>query len=114
MSQNTKLIYATAPNSEEAAGIGRALVDARLIACVNIIEGVRSIYRWEEKIEDGKEVVIIMKTTEDKIDAVTEKIKSMHSYDCPAIVALDITGGNDLFLQWVANEVGLKTQGDKE
>jgi len=104
MAQKIKFIYVTAPNIDEASNIGRALVDERLVACVNIIEGVRSIYRWEDKIEDEKEVVLIMKTTENNVDAVTNKIKSMHSYDCPCVVALEISGGNQSFLQWVADE----------
>ena len=104
MAQKIKFVYVTAPNVDEASNIGRALVNEHLVACVNIIEGVRSIYRWENNIEDEKEVVLVMKTTENNVDAVTNKIKSMHSYDCPCVVALEITGGNPSFLQWVANE----------
>ena len=104
MAQKIKFVYVTAPNVDEASNIGRALVKDRLVACVNIIEGVRSIYRWEDNIEDEKEAVLVMKTTESNVDAVTNKIKSMHSYDCPCVVALEVTGGNLSFLQWVANE----------
>ncbi|MDH5771732.1 MAG: divalent-cation tolerance protein CutA [Rhodospirillaceae bacterium] len=104
MAQKIKFVYVTAPNVDEASNIGRALVKDRLVACVNIIEGVRSIYRWEDNIEDEKEVVLVMKTTESNVDAVANKIKSMHSYDCPCVVALEVTGGNPSFLQWVANE----------
>ena len=104
MSPKTKFIYATAPSGDEALKIGRALVEERMIACVNIIDGVRSIYRWEDKIEDENEVIMVMKTVEEKVEGVIQKIKSMHSYDCPCVVALDITGGNASFLQWIAGE----------
>ena len=104
MPKNTKLIYVTAPGEDEAASIARALVDERLVACVNIIPAVRSIYRWQGTVEDEKETVLIMKTVDAKVSAVTQKIKSLHSYDCPCVVALDIDGGNDDFLEWIAGE----------
>ena len=104
MPQNTKLIYVTTSGETEAINIGRTLVDERLVACVNIIDGVRSIYRWEGKIEDEKETVLVMKTVSAKVKVVTQKIKSLHSYDCPCVVVVDIVGGNDDFLQWIANE----------
>lgn len=104
MPQKIKFVYVTAPNIDEALKIGRALVQERLAACANIIDGVRSIYRWEGNVVDEKEVVLVLKTVESKVEAVSKKIKSIHSYDCPCIVALEITGGNDEFIKWVASE----------
>ena len=104
MSKNIKLIYVTSSSEDEALNIGRTLIDERLVACVNIIPAVRSIYRWEGAIEDEKEAVLVMKTVGAKVGAVTKKIKSIHSYDCPCVVVMDITNGNDDFLQWIVNE----------
>lgn len=104
MPKNIKLIYATASSEEEALNIGRTLVDQRLVACVNITPAVRSIYRWEGAIEDEKEAVLVMKTVDAKVASVTEKIKSMHSYDCPCVVVMDIVDGNEDFLKWVGDE----------
>ena len=104
MSKNIKLIYVTSSSEDEALNIGRTLIDERLVACVNIIPAVRSIYRWEGAIEDEKEAVLVMKTVGAKVDAVTKKIKSIHSYDCPCVVVMDIINGNDDFLQWIVNE----------
>ncbi|MDH5189264.1 MAG: divalent-cation tolerance protein CutA [Rhodospirillaceae bacterium] len=107
MMQKTIFVYVTTPNIDEALSIGRDLVKDHLVACVNIIDGVRSIYRWKDKIEDEKETVLVMKTVENNIDAVTKKIKSMHSYDCPCVVSMDIVGGNNDFLKWVGEETSL-------
>lgn len=99
------LIYVTTENKAEAERIGRILVEERLAACVNIIDGMNSIYRWEGKIMQATETVLIAKTVQDKVSALTERVKALHSYDCPCVVALPIRGGNELFLNWVAEEV---------
>lgn len=98
------LLYVTASDAEEAARIGRALVEARLVACANVIPGVRSIYRWEGAVQDEAEAVLIAKTDESRLDAATARIKALHSYDLPCVVALTITGGNADFLDWIARE----------
>jgi periplasmic divalent cation tolerance protein len=98
-------IYMTAGSKDEARKIGRELVVARLAACVNILDNMNSFYRWQGEIQDDTEVVIIAKTTEDCVPALIEKVKALHSYDCPCIVAIPVTGGNQAFLDWVAAEV---------
>jgi periplasmic divalent cation tolerance protein len=78
-------IYMTAGNKAEAQKIGKALVESRLAACVNILDNMHSIYRWEEKIQQDSEVVLIAKTTDRRVSQLIDKVKSLHSYDCPCI-----------------------------
>lgn len=99
-------VYITAPNAAAARSIGRALVEARLAACANIFDGMTSVYRWEGAIQEETEAVLIAKTREDLVSALTAKVKALHSYDCPCVVALPIAGGNSAFLDWIAAETG--------
>lgn len=99
------LIYITTENKVEAERIGQALVEERLAACANILDGMRSIYHWEGKLVTDTETVLIAKTTDNKVTALTERVKALHNYDCPCVVALPIFGGNSAFLKWVAEEV---------
>ena len=99
------LIYITTENKAEAERIGQALVEEHLAACVNIIDGMSSIYRWEGRLMQGNETVLIAKTIEAKVPALIQRVKALHSYDCPCIMALPITDGNEAFLNWVAGEV---------
>jgi len=91
----------TAPNDAEASEIARVLVEERLAACVNIIPGMRSIYRWQGEIHDDAEIVLIAKTRRDLVPALTDKIRDMHSNDCPCVVSIPIDGGNPDFLDWI-------------
>ena len=99
-------IYMTAGSVEEARTIGRALVEDRLAACVNLIDGMRSIYRWQDAIQDDAETVLIAKTRADLVDALTERVRALHSYECPCVVALPMVGGNPAFLDWIAEQTG--------
>ncbi len=98
------LLYITAGSAEEAASIARDLLDARLIACANIIDGATSLYRWEGKIAEESEAVMIAKTREDLVEKVIGRVRELHSYDCPCIVAVAIVAGNPAFLDWIENE----------
>ena len=100
----TRLIYITASGMDEARTVCRALVSERLAACVNIIENMRSMYWWEGEIQDDREVIVIAKTRESLVPDLIEKVKSMHSHDCPCVVSLPIVDGNREFLEWVENE----------
>jgi periplasmic divalent cation tolerance protein len=95
------LIYMTAPNDEEAGKIARILVEERLAACVNIMGGMRSVYRWEGEIQEDAEIVLIAKTRRDLVSSLTDRIKEIHPYDCPCVVSLAIDGGNRDFLDWI-------------
>lgn len=101
----TKLIYVTAPSRDEANKIAEAVVAERLAACANILEGITSVFHWDGKLCRETETLLILKTTEEKADALTERIKGLHSYECPCVVILPIEGGSPAFLEWIAREV---------
>ena len=98
------LVYVTAADAAEARKIGRAMVEARLAACANIIAEMTPIFRWEGAIGEGTESVVILKTTEARVDALVEAVEAMHSYDCPCAVVLPIVGGSRAFLDWIGEE----------
>ncbi len=98
------MVYMTAADEDEAGRIGRALVEERLAACVNVIPGMRSFYRWRGEVQDDREVVMIAKTREGLLDALVARVKELHSYDCPCVVALPIVAGNPDFLAWIEAE----------
>lgn len=95
------LIYVTAGSRREALDIGRTLVESRLAACANVLGPMTSIYWWEGAVNEDDEVSLILKTRDGLVGKVIEKIKDMHSYDCPCVVSLPITGGNQAFLDWI-------------
>ena len=99
-----RFVYMTAGSREEAERIGRALVEERLAACVNILDGMQSFYWWQGKIEEGRETVLIAKTREALVDSLSERVKALHSYDCPCVIALPIEGGNADYLAWLLGE----------
>ena len=101
---SASLVYVTTTNSDEAARIGEVLVTERLAASVNILGEVRSIYRWEKEIHDKKEALLIAKTDTLRVDEIVDRIRSLHSYQCPCIVAWRLDGGNDAYLDWVRHE----------
>ncbi len=101
---NVNFVYMTAGSPEEAHSIGRELVASKLAACVNILNDMNSIYMWDGKVQEDSEVVMIAKTTEKQLPALVDKVKSLHSYDCPCIVAIPVSGGNQAFLDWIAAE----------
>jgi len=98
-------IYMTVGSKEEARKIGKELVKTRIAACVNILDPMNSFYMWDGQLQDDTEVVMIAKTTEDRVADLIEKVKSLHSYDCPCIVSLPVSGGHQAFLEWIAAEV---------
>jgi periplasmic divalent cation tolerance protein len=98
------LTYATFPDSELAAEVAESLVSRGLVACANIFPEVKSIYKWMGEVEESKEVVMVAKTKKDLFDKVKNVILEMHSYDTPAIVAVEIVAGDNKFLSWVEKE----------
>jgi len=100
-----RFVYMTAGSKAEAQKIGKALVESRLAACVNILDNMQSIYRWEQEIQQDTEVVLIAKTTASLISQLIEKVIALHSYDCPCIVSLPISDGYPPFLDWIQAEV---------
>lgn len=100
------LIYVTTKDKEEARAIGRHLVRERLAACVNILDRMNSIYVWNDEVQDEQEVVMIAKTTREKMPVLMDAVRAKHSYECPCIVSLPIQDGNPGFLNWIAEQVG--------
>jgi periplasmic divalent cation tolerance protein len=98
------LIYMTAASDDEAMRIGRTLVEERLAACANVIPGMRSLYWWDGRVQDDKEAVLIVKTRAELVAALTERVKALHSYAVPCVVALPIEAGNPAYLDWLRNE----------
>ncbi|MDH4247121.1 MAG: divalent-cation tolerance protein CutA [Deltaproteobacteria bacterium] len=101
---DNRMVYITASSPEEAERIGRALVQERLAACVNLVEGMRSLYWWEGAVQEGREVVLIAKTTEARVPALIARVKALHSYTCPCVVTLPLLEGNPDFLEWIVQE----------
>jgi periplasmic divalent cation tolerance protein len=101
---DVSIIYITTKNTEEAERIGSVLVEERIVACVNIVEKIISRYWWEGKTVRDEESLLIAKTKRTLVPAVIERVKSIHSYTCPCIVALPIEDGNGDFLSWIRNE----------
>ncbi len=99
------LIYITTGNKEEAKTIGKELITSRLAACVNIVDNMNSLYMWEGELQDDNETILIVKTEETHVPALIEKVKSIHSYDCPCVLSLPVSDGNKAFLNWIASEV---------
>ncbi len=98
-----KLIYVTAGSVAEAETIASQLVEERLAACANILGEATSIYWWDDKLNKDRETIFTLKTTAELVDQVIAKILALHSYDCPAVVVLDIEQGNPEFLKWINN-----------
>lgn len=99
-------VYATFADADEAARIARVLIEERLAACANILGPVRSIYRWEGRIEDAAEVAALFKTRADAAEALIARLAGLHGYDVPAAVAWPIAEALPAYAQWVAGEVG--------
>ena len=104
LSEKLCLVYITSGSLEEAKNIGQTLVEQNLVACVNILENMTSIYKWEDKLEEDQEVVMIAKTRKTLMPKLIETVNSLHSYDCPCILELPIQGGNPEFLSWIETE----------
>jgi periplasmic divalent cation tolerance protein len=94
----------TVPADFDAAALARALVDARVAACVNILPAVRSVYRWQGAVEDAIEQQLVMKTTREGVEALWNALKTHHPYDVPEFVVLPVVEGNPGYLEWVRVE----------
>ena len=89
---------------EEAKSIGHILVGQNLAACVNLLKNMTSIYKWEEKLEESQEIILIAKTRKTLMPQLIETVNSHHSYNCPCILELPIQGGNPDFLNWIGSQ----------
>ncbi|SMO34458.1 divalent-cation tolerance protein CutA [Fodinibius sediminis] len=100
---NLRLVYITTNNKQEAKSIGRTLVEEKLAACINIVDGMESIYRWKGEIVEDQETLLIAKTTYHNVNELTERVKELHSYDCPCVISLQLTEqeGNEEYQRWL-------------
>lgn len=101
-----KMIYVTAPDREAALSLARTLVGERLAACANVLDGATSVYWWEGKVCEDSEAVLICKTRVDLVESVIKRVRELHSYACPCVVALPIESGNPAYLDWIRTETG--------
>ena len=98
------VVLVTAPDDETPGKIARALVEEKLVACVNIVPGVRSVYRWEGAVQEDAEVLLVLKTRADRCAAVAARVADLHSYDLPEVLVLPVSAGSDAYLDWVRTE----------
>ncbi len=101
MTPSPVVILSTTPESNLARSIARTLVDEELAACCTIVDNVLSIYRWNSGVEETTECLMVIKTTTDRVTALTERVTSLHPYDVPEIVVLDVDGGSQPYLNWI-------------
>lgn len=100
------IVLITASTEDEAARLARAVVEERLAGCVNIVKGIRSIYSWEGKVEDEPEVLMIVKTRKELFERLSERVRKLHGYTVPEIVALPIVEGSADYLNWLGEVTG--------
>lgn len=98
------LVYCSCPDAASADAIAAALVDERLAACVTALPGARSTYRWQGCIEQAQEVLLLIKTARERLDALTARIRALHPYELPEVIAVEAAGGLAPYLQWVAEQ----------
>ena len=96
------VVLVTAPDEAVAAEIARALVEERLAACVNILSGMRSIYRWQGNVEDEREALMLIKTHRERFAELQSRVKALHPYSVPEVIALPIVAGSPDYLAWLA------------
>lgn len=99
------IVYITASNIKEAKDLAEAIVKERLAACANVVESVESVYWWKGKVEHDSESLIILKTKESKLDELIERVKQLHSYENPEIVAVPVLKGSSEYLDWIDEEL---------
>jgi len=102
--ESVAVVYVTAPDADVAERIARALVGERLAACVNLVPGVRSVFRWEGELEEASEVLLVAKTATERVDALAQRVRELHPYDLPETLAVPASGGSDAYLAWVRAE----------
>ncbi|HET9049921.1 MAG TPA: divalent-cation tolerance protein CutA [Chiayiivirga sp.] len=108
------LVLCTCPNTEVAHTLARTLVDERLAACVNVVPAVQSVYRWQGAVQVDDEVLLLIKTVSAQLKSLQERIQSLHPYELPEVVAVDIDSGLPAYLDWLARETAPDTHPSRE
>jgi periplasmic divalent cation tolerance protein len=99
-----RVVLLTAPDPELAEGLARSLVEERLAACVNVVPGVQSFYRWEGRVETAGEWLLVVKTRADRAVALAARVRELHPYELPEVLELPAVGGSAGYLDWVRKE----------
>jgi periplasmic divalent cation tolerance protein len=99
------IVFCTCESEDEALRIAEALVNGRLAACVNVLPGVHSIYRWKGEVERAREVLLLIKTTVERFPALRDRVGELHTYETPEIIALPVAGGSEKYLSWLEEQV---------
>lgn len=99
------VVLSTAPDAEVAERLAEALVEERLAACVNILPAMRSVYAWEGKTQRSDEHLLIIKTTDERLSELVERLADLHPYECPEVLALAVAGGASAYLEWLTETV---------
>jgi periplasmic divalent cation tolerance protein len=99
------VVLVTAPSADVAATLARTLVEERLAACGNVLPGVRSIYRWQGKVHDDAEVLLVLKTQRSRFPELRDRILSLHPYEVPEVIALPVEAGSGAYLDWIAQSM---------
>jgi periplasmic divalent cation tolerance protein len=102
--QVCSFVYVTCGSTEEAKRIGRTLVEQRLAACANVLPGMASCYRWQGRVEEASEAVLILKTSKEKAPGVIARAAELHSYSVPCAVELPVMSGNPAYIDWILAE----------
>ena len=100
------LVLTTLPNADAAAELARSVVNERLAACANVFPALRSIYKWQNKIQDENEVLVLFKTRQEHYEALKERILELHPYEVPEVLAIPVERGYAAYLDWLAKETG--------
>jgi periplasmic divalent cation tolerance protein len=100
------VVLSACASIEEANRIATELVEKRLAACVNLVSGVRSVYRWKDKIEESQEALLVIKTSRALFESVRLQIEKLHSYELPEVIALPVVDGAEQYLEWMDRELG--------
>lgn len=105
MNSQHVFVYITTSSRDEAEALSKAVIRERLVACTNIIPSMSALFWWNGAVQKEQEVVLVAKTTADVFDRLAERVKALHSYECPCIIGLPVTMGNPDYLAWIDKEV---------
>jgi periplasmic divalent cation tolerance protein len=106
---NTAIVYSTVPTRHEARIIGRVLVTERLVACANVLPGVTSVFRWDEAVQEADEVVLLLKTRPELVETVMQRVRELHRYECPCVLAWEADRVSPPFQAWLDRETSRET-----
>jgi periplasmic divalent cation tolerance protein len=105
MNNDSLVVFSTAPDTEVAEALAEHLVSEQLAACVSLVGGMRSVYRWEGEVHRDPEVLLIVKTDQQHLESLVATLQNRHPYECPEIIAMPIVGGSAGYLEWLASSL---------